>query len=74
MRKVLGTPRYMSPEQCQGRSSAVDARSDLYGLGVMLYELVTGSAPFESRDPERLMRDHMEVLPVAPRLLAPSVT
>jgi serine/threonine protein kinase/HAMP domain-containing protein len=68
---VLGTPRYMSPEQAAGQT--VDGRSDLFSLGVILYEMVTGKKAFDSNNVATLILQIMQKDPVPIRTLAPEV-
>ncbi|HEY4187257.1 MAG TPA: serine/threonine-protein kinase [Polyangia bacterium] len=58
---VLGTPSYMSPEQCFGRQ--VSPASDIYSLGIMLFEMLTGRRPFDDQTPAVVMSQHMFVAP-----------
>ncbi|HEU0033672.1 MAG TPA: serine/threonine-protein kinase [Kofleriaceae bacterium] len=67
---LLGTPHYMSPEQCEG-ARAIDARSDLYSLGCVLFQMVTGRLPFESPGIGGVIGAHLHVPPPALRQLAP---
>jgi eukaryotic-like serine/threonine-protein kinase len=69
---LLGTLRYMSPEQAQGRRSVVDHRTDIYSLGVTLYELTTLRPVFDGRDRHELLRQIAQEEPAPPRRIAPS--
>ena len=68
---VLGTPPYMSPEQFSGQQ--LDARSDIYSLGVMLYELLCGEPPFLAEEPWDVIRMHLEEPPLPPSRRSPPV-
>jgi serine/threonine protein kinase len=59
---VLGTPQYISPEQAMG--GPIDNRSDIYSLGVILYEMIAGALPFDGENAESLLRKHVKSRPV----------
>ncbi len=69
---VIGTPMYMAPERVRGGDQGVTTAVDLYSLGVVLYELLTGRLPFEG-DPGTVLRAVLEREPIRPRAVAPGV-
>lgn len=68
---VLGSPKYMSPEQVMGK--ALDQRSDIFSLGVMLYEMLTGQAPFNGENVNAIMYQTLNAVPAPPNTLNSAV-
>src|SRR5262249_5674552 len=68
---VFGTPRYMSPEQAQGKP--LDPRTDLYSVGILLYQLLTGEPPFNDDDAVVVMARHIQDRPIRPSKVAPEL-
>lgn len=69
--QTMGTPAYMSPEQCRGVE--IDGRSDIYSLGVVLFEIATGSPPFDTKTLSEAIFKHVYTQPPSPREIRPDV-
>jgi serine/threonine protein kinase len=70
---IIGTPKYMSPEQARG-SKTLDARADLYAVGVMLYQMVTGKLPFDAENYNSLIIAITSEEPIPPRFYRPELS
>jgi serine/threonine protein kinase len=70
---IMGTPYYMSPEQCEGKAE-VDHRADIYGLGVILFEMLTGRVPFGGEGYGEVIIKHVMVRPPSARSLVPDLS
>jgi serine/threonine protein kinase/HD superfamily phosphodiesterase len=73
MGALIGTPAYMSPEQCLG-DTHLDHRSDIYSLGVVLYQMVTGRLPFTAETAGRLIMSHVQETPPPPQSINPVIS
>ena len=70
---VLGTPSYMAPEQAMGNNAAVSSVTDVYGLGAVLYQLLTGQPPFAGGATYETIKLLLDTEPKQPRLLNPKI-
>jgi eukaryotic-like serine/threonine-protein kinase len=70
--QLMGTPEYISPEQVNGKRG--DGRSDIYALGIMLYEMLTGKTPFRGENPLSVMNSRLKNNPIPPRDLDPGIS
>ncbi len=71
---VVGTPQYISPEQALGKhGEEIDGRADLYSLGIVIYEMLTGELPFQSDTPMGLLMAHIQTPPVPPHQRKPAL-
>ena len=69
---IMGTAQYISPEQAQGRTA--DPRSDLYSLGVVIYEMLTGKVPFDGENPVSVAYKHVREDPLPPSMINPDIS
>ena len=69
---VIGTPQYMSPEQCEGRGN-IDHRTDVYALGIVLYQMLTGRVPFVGEGFGEVLVQQMATPPLAPSVITPQI-